>query len=117
MEKIGFIGLGIMGTPMAGHLLDAGYEVCTAVHSKQPSDELMSKGIQVLDSRKAVAEAADIIITIVLAEQRRCDLRGVGNDGDHVATFDGAAERSSCRPPIAAKRPVVSSPCRCAPAP
>ena len=65
MEKIGFIGLGIMGGPMAGHLLDAGYEVCTAVHRSQPSAELTGKGLKVLDSRKAVAEAADIIITIV----------------------------------------------------
>jgi len=65
MEKIGFIGIGIMGAPMAGHLLDAGYELFTAVNRTQPSDELTSKGIQVLDSRKAVAEAADIIITIV----------------------------------------------------
>lgn len=65
MEKIGFIGLGIMGAPMAGHLLDAGYEVSTAVHRSQPSDEMIGKGLKVLDSRKAVAEAADIIITIV----------------------------------------------------
>ena len=65
MEKIGFIGIGIMGAPMAGHLLDAGYEVFTAVNRTPPSNELTSKGILVLDSRKAVAEAADIIITIV----------------------------------------------------
>lgn len=65
MEKIGFIGTGIMGAPMAGHLLDAGYEVFTAINRTPPSDELAGKGIQVLDSRKAVAEAADIIITIV----------------------------------------------------
>ena len=30
METIGFIGLGIMGAPMAGHLLDAGYSVVTS---------------------------------------------------------------------------------------
>jgi len=65
MEKIGFIGLGIMGAPMAGHLLDAGYEVSTAIHRSKPSDELTDKGLKVLDSRKAVAEASDIIITIV----------------------------------------------------
>ncbi len=65
MEKIGFIGLGIMGAPMAGHLLDAGYDVSTAVHRSQPSDELTDKGLKVLDNRKAVAEASDIIITIV----------------------------------------------------
>lgn len=65
MEKIGFIGVGIMGAPMAGHLLDAGYEVYTAVNRTSPSDELTGKGMQVLASRKAVAETADIIITIV----------------------------------------------------
>ena len=40
METIGFIGLGIMGAPMAGHLLDAGYGVVTSSHRKPPPAEL-----------------------------------------------------------------------------
>ena len=40
METIGFIGLGIMGAPMAGHLLDAGYNVVTSSHRKPPPADL-----------------------------------------------------------------------------
>ncbi|MBY0611403.1 MAG: 2-hydroxy-3-oxopropionate reductase [Beijerinckiaceae bacterium] len=65
MERIGFLGLGIMGAPMAGHLLDAGYSVMTAVHSKAPSAELTAKGLKVLKTAKEVAAASDIIITMV----------------------------------------------------
>jgi 2-hydroxy-3-oxopropionate reductase len=65
MEKIGFIGLGIMGAPMAGHLLDAGYSVVTSDHrSKAPAD-LVAKGLKTVTGSKAVAEAADIVITMV----------------------------------------------------
>lgn len=65
MTNIGFLGLGIMGAPMAGHLLDGGHTVATAVHSKQPAKELTDKGLKVLGSAKEVAEASDVIIMIV----------------------------------------------------
>jgi 3-hydroxyisobutyrate dehydrogenase-like beta-hydroxyacid dehydrogenase len=65
MTDIGFLGLGIMGAPMAGHLLDGGHNVATAVHKTQPSKELTDKGLKVLDSPKAVAEASEVIILIV----------------------------------------------------
>lgn len=65
MEKIGFIGLGIMGAPMAGHLLDAGYTVISTDHrSKAPAD-LVAKGLKAVTGNSAVAKAADIIITMV----------------------------------------------------
>jgi 2-hydroxy-3-oxopropionate reductase len=63
--KVGFIGLGLMGQPMAGHLLKAGYELHVhdvAAASKQALVDL--GGIACADN-KAVAEAADIIITMV----------------------------------------------------
>jgi len=65
MEKIGFIGLGIMGAPMAGHLLDAGYHVVTTDHRGQPPKDLVAKGLKTVTGNKAVAEAADIIVTMV----------------------------------------------------
>lgn len=65
MEKIGFIGLGIMGAPMAGHLLDAGYEVVASSHRKPPPAELVSKGLRAAHGHDAVARAADIVITMV----------------------------------------------------
>ncbi len=64
MEKIGFIGLGIMGTPMAGHLIDGGHEVHLTSRSGVP-DELTAKGGKACDTAKEVAAAADVIITMV----------------------------------------------------
>ena len=65
MEIIGFIGLGIMGAPMAGHLLDAGYGVVTSSHRKPPPAELTAKGLKAVDGHGAVAKAADIVILMV----------------------------------------------------
>jgi 2-hydroxy-3-oxopropionate reductase len=65
MQTIGFIGLGIMGAPMAGHLLDAGYPVVTSSHRKSPPAELVSRGLKAVEGHGAVAQAADIIITMV----------------------------------------------------
>ena len=63
METIGFIGLGIMGAPMAGHLLDAGYTVVTSDHRKPPPADWSAKGLKTVDGHDAVAKAADIVIT------------------------------------------------------
>ncbi len=65
MAKIGFIGLGIMGRPMAGHLLDGGHEVVTASHRTPPAQELLDKGLVLLDSAREVAAAAEVIIVMV----------------------------------------------------
>jgi len=65
MDKIGFIGLGIMGAPMAGHLLDAGYQVVASDHRGKPPQELVAKGLQTVSGNSAVAKAADIVITMV----------------------------------------------------
>ncbi|QPC87660.1 2-hydroxy-3-oxopropionate reductase [Mesorhizobium sp. NBSH29] len=64
-KKIGFIGLGIMGAPMAGHLLDAGYAVITSDHRKAPPKPLIEKGLAGVRGAAAVAREADIIILMV----------------------------------------------------
>lgn len=65
MSKVGFIGLGIMGRPMASHLLDAGHELTTVKRGKPLATELADKGMQELHSPRAVAEQAEVIITMV----------------------------------------------------
>jgi 2-hydroxy-3-oxopropionate reductase len=62
--KLGFIGLGIMGSPMASHLVNAGHEVFIHTRSKVPTDLANSKAIQCANPRE-VAEKADIIFTMV----------------------------------------------------
>ncbi|MBL8377573.1 MAG: 2-hydroxy-3-oxopropionate reductase [Burkholderiales bacterium] len=64
MEKVGFIGLGIMGAPMAGHLRAAGYELFVHTRSKVP-EALTAAGAIACTSAKEVAQRADIIITMV----------------------------------------------------
>jgi 2-hydroxy-3-oxopropionate reductase len=64
MSKIGFIGLGIMGTPMAGHLIKAGHEVYLYTHGSVPA-ALVEAGGKACASGKEVASQADIIITMV----------------------------------------------------
>ena len=62
--KIGFIGIGIMGAPMAAHLLDAGHEV--AVNDLNPiPQELLDKGAQMVSSAKEAAERGEVIIIMV----------------------------------------------------
>ncbi|WP_319529952.1 2-hydroxy-3-oxopropionate reductase [uncultured Cohaesibacter sp.] len=64
MSKVGFIGTGIMGAPMAGHLLDAGHEVVAFDVGTVPA-YLTEKGAVVASSSKEVAEKSDIIIVMV----------------------------------------------------
>jgi 2-hydroxy-3-oxopropionate reductase len=62
--KIGFIGLGIMGGPMAGHLIRAGHQLYVHTRSKLPADIAESGATQCLNAR-GVAERADIVITML----------------------------------------------------
>ena len=63
--KIGFIGLGIMGKPMASHLIDAGYELVVHNRNRDAVDELVGKGAAEAHSGKEVAEQSDILITML----------------------------------------------------
>lgn len=62
--KIGFIGLGIMGTPMAGHLIAGGHQLFVHTRSKMPQTIAESRATQCLDAR-GVAQRADIVITML----------------------------------------------------
>ena len=62
--KIGFIGIGIMGAPMAGHLLDGGHEL-VAYNRSAISEVLIDKGAIVVSSAKEAAESGDVIIIMV----------------------------------------------------
>jgi len=65
MSKIGFIGLGIMGGPMAAHLQAGGHEIFTVKHRSELPKEVMENGATLCASATEVAENSDIIITIV----------------------------------------------------
>ncbi|MGH2458323.1 MAG: NAD(P)-dependent oxidoreductase [Chloroflexota bacterium] len=64
-ETIGFVGLGIMGKPMARNLLKAGYLLVAHNRSRAPVDELVSAGARGVFSPAEVAEASDVILTML----------------------------------------------------
>lgn len=63
--KIGWIGTGVMGSSMCGHLMDKGFEATVYTRSKEKAQALIDKGATWADSPKAVAEASDVIFAIV----------------------------------------------------
>ena len=63
--KIGFIGLGIMGRPMAANLLKAGYEVVVRNRSAAAEEELRALGATVAGSPREVAAQSDVVITML----------------------------------------------------
>jgi 2-hydroxy-3-oxopropionate reductase len=64
-ERVGFIGLGLMGKPMAKNLLTKGFSVVVHSRSRGPVDELAQAGAEAVNTPADVARKADIIITMV----------------------------------------------------
>ena len=104
MTTIAFIGLGIMGAPMAGHLVAAGHDVVGCNHGQAALDELVENGGR---SAATVAEAvkgAEVIITMVPDSP---DVEGValGEEGIYANADTGALhiDCSSIRPDVAVR--------------
>ena len=78
--KIGWIGTGVMGRSMCGHLLKAGYQATVFNRTKAKAAELIEQGARWADSPREVAAASDVIISIV---GYPADVRAVllGDDG------------------------------------
>ncbi len=64
-ETIGFIGLGIMGRPMAHNLLKAGYPLVVLNRHQDVTDELTAKGARAAQTPKEVAAQCDVLITML----------------------------------------------------
>lgn len=64
-RKFGFVGLGIMGKPMAKNLLKSGYSLVVHDINKEPVNELKSEGAEVALSPKEVAERCNVILTML----------------------------------------------------
>ncbi|QIN77925.1 2-hydroxy-3-oxopropionate reductase [Rubrobacter marinus] len=64
-EKIGFIGLGIMGAPMAKNLMAAGHELVLHNRTREKAEELAGEGATAAGSPREVAEGSDVVITML----------------------------------------------------
>src|SRR4051812_47259831 len=67
VERVGFIGLGVMGGPMAGHLAAAGYPVALFDLNPAAAERVKAAGgeVSIAASPRAVAEASDIVVTML----------------------------------------------------
>lgn len=63
--KIGFIGTGVMGASMAGHLMDAGHELTVCNRTRQKAEGLLARGARWADTPAECADGMDAVITIV----------------------------------------------------
>lgn len=64
-DTVGFIGLGIMGKPMARNVMEAGYDLVVYNRSRGPVDELAQDGASGAGDPREVAESSDIVITML----------------------------------------------------
>jgi 3-hydroxyisobutyrate dehydrogenase-like beta-hydroxyacid dehydrogenase len=81
MKRIGFIGTGLMGQPMARRLLEGGYPLTVWNRTTQRAKPLLEAGAVWADSPKTVAQASDVVITMVTdstaSEEVICGKNGV----------------------------------------
>jgi 3-hydroxyisobutyrate dehydrogenase len=63
--RLGWIGTGVMGRSMCGHLIDRGFSLTVSSRTKAKADSLIAKGARWADSPKAVAEQSDVVFSIV----------------------------------------------------
>lgn len=89
--KIGFMGLGIMGTPMAANLLKAGYPVMVYNRSPEKAAPLVQQGAGLAAHPKALARATDVLIAMVTGPEALQDLLwgpdGAGGAFSHNKVF------------------------------
>jgi len=79
-QTIGFIGLGIMGRPMAKNLIKAGYPLVVHSRSRGPVDDLVKAGAKSASSPKDVASQCDVLVTM-LPNSPDVEQVALGKDG------------------------------------
>ena len=102
--KIGFIGLGIMGRPMAKNLLKAGYSLVVHNRSREPVRELVAAGAEEAFSPKEIAQRSQVMITM-LPDSPDVELVALGPDGliEGVSEGDIYVDMSTIAPSVAVK--------------
>jgi 3-hydroxyisobutyrate dehydrogenase len=65
ITTVGWVGTGVMGAPMCGHLIDAGYDVRVTNRTKERAHSLVERGAKWCATPREVAAQADVVVTIV----------------------------------------------------
>ena len=104
VKKVGFVGLGIMGKPMARNLRKAGFDLKVHSRSKLPVDELVSEGATAADSPSACADGMDVVVTM-LPDSPDSETVILGDNGVLAGARKGATiiDMSSIAPAVSQK--------------
>jgi 2-hydroxy-3-oxopropionate reductase len=102
VSTIAFIGLGIMGAPMAGHLIDAGHDVVGYNRSRPAVDALVERGGRAADSVADAVRDAEVVITMV-PDSPDVEQVALGDEGVYAAAKPGTLhiDCSTIRPDVA----------------
>jgi 2-hydroxy-3-oxopropionate reductase len=102
VTTIAFIGLGIMGAPMAGHLIDAGHDVVGYNRSRPAVDKLVERGGRAASSVADAVRDAEVVITMV-PDSPDVEQVALGDEGVYAAAKPGTLhiDCSTIRPDVA----------------
>jgi predicted MPP superfamily phosphohydrolase len=102
VTTIAFIGLGIMGAPMAGHLIDAGHDVVGYNRSRPAVDRLVERGGRAASSVADAVRGAEVVITMV-PDSPDVEQVALGDEGVYAAAKPGTLhiDCSTIRPDVA----------------
>ncbi len=103
-KRIAFIGTGVMGASMAGHLLRAGHDMVVHNRTRSKAEKLLGDGAQWASSPKDAAEGAEIVITIVGFPQD-VEETYFGSNGVFASVAEGAVliDMTTSRPDLAVR--------------
>lgn len=104
MSKIGWVGIGVMGRSMCGHLLAAGHEVRVYTRTKASAESVLAAGAQWCDSPGDVAEGSDFVFSIVgYPSDVRAVYMGEGGLIDRAAPGTVLVDMTTSEPALAAE--------------
>lgn len=110
--RIGWIGTGVMGRSMCGHVVDAGYATTVFNRTKSKAEPLLERGARWADSPRAVAEASDVVFSIVGYPDDVCEVL-TGDDGALGGAQPGSVlvDMTTSRPMLAAEIAAAAAKC------
>jgi 3-hydroxyisobutyrate dehydrogenase len=102
ITRVGWIGTGVMGASMCGHLLDAGYDVTVTTRTRAKAEPLLEREAAWADSPAAVAEGSDVLFTMV-GYPSEVEEVVLGDDGAiaHLKPGSIVVDMTSSRPALA----------------